>query len=107
MIILSQKFQHEDQDFEIFVKYDEESKRPIEVKHINLHTHGNWYPIGTIMTKFFKEAVWKLILETDWEKVREEQDRKRQSLSNLLHPVMAMALNPFIVTGREVKETYN
>lgn len=66
MIILSKKFAHEKQDFEIFVKYDKELQLPIEVKNITLHTHGNWYPVGNIFDKFLHDAIWKLINETDW-----------------------------------------
>lgn len=104
MIILSKKFPHAGQDFEIFVKYDEEAKLPIEVKGINLHTHGNWYPVGIIMDKFFKVAVWNLVTCTDWEEVRKELEAdKTDKLSDLLHPVMAGALRPFLVNGGEVK----
>lgn len=106
MIILSKKFKHEDQDFEIFIKYDEVEKQPVEVKNINLHTHGHWYPVGTIMSKFFKDAVWALIVGTDWEAVKKETEHKPK-LSDSIHPVMAMALRPFLVTGGDLKETYN
>lgn len=106
MIVLSQKFQYADQDFEIFVKYDEVAKQPIEVKNINLHTHGNWYPVGTIMTKFFKDAVWKLITETDWEAVRIEKE-KAPTIADFIHPILQIAASPFLVAGDKVKETYN
>lgn len=104
MIILNKKFPHGGQDFEIFVKYDEEAKLPIEVKSISLHTHGNWYPVGNLMDKFFKEAVWQLVTSTNWEIVREEMepDRSKQLTDNL-NPVMAGALRPFLVSGGEVK----
>lgn len=104
MIILNKKFPHNGQDFEIFVKYDEELKRPIEVKSISLHTHGNWYPVGNIMNKFFKDAVWQLIVETKWEEARKEMEAdKSNKLSDILDPVIAGALRPFVVTGGELK----
>ncbi len=100
MIILSKQFPHEGQAFEIFVKYDEVAKLPVEVKSINVQLHGKWYPIGSIMTKFFKEAVWKLIKETDWEKVREKQERS--SLLKNLHPVFRQLLQPHLLPGGPV-----
>jgi hypothetical protein len=98
MIILSKKFPHDGQDFEIFVKYDEVEKQPIEVKSIQLHTHGNWYPIGTLMTRFFKDAVWQLVTETNWEKVREEFEGNHSKLNNI-HPVMQEMLRPHLLPG--------
>lgn len=104
MIILSKKFPHDGQDFEIFIKYDEVAKQPIEVKSIQLHTHGNWYPVGNIMTKFFKDAVWVLVMSTNWEKVREEMEAdKKDRLSDILHPVMQEALRPFMINDGELK----
>jgi hypothetical protein len=104
MIVLNKKFPHGGQDFEIFVKYDEEAKSPIEVKNITMHTHGNWYPIGSIMDKFFKEAVWKLVTGTDWEEIRKETEAKNiKQLTDNLNPVMAGALRPFLVDGGELK----
>jgi hypothetical protein len=107
MIILSKKFSHEEQQFEIFIKYDEVAKQPVEVKSIALQLNYRWYAVGTIMTKFFKDAVWTLINETDWEKVRMEQEQNKHKLSDLIHPVMEAALRPFVVTGGDVKEIYN
>jgi hypothetical protein len=110
MIILSKKFEHDSQDFEIFIKYDEVAKRPIEVKNIMLHTHGNWYPMGGIMTMFFKEAVWKLIMETKWEVVRAELEKQFKPYKELLgdlHPVIQSVFGPFVVTGGDIKETYH
>jgi hypothetical protein len=72
VIILSQKFAYNEQAFEIFVKYDIVLQKAIEVKHINLQTHGTWYPVGTIMDKFFKDAIWKLINETSWPAIYKE-----------------------------------
>lgn len=99
MIILSKKFPHGGQDFEIFIKYDEEAKKPIEVKNINLHTHGRWYPVGGIMDKYMKDAVWQLIIETDWEAVRVElQGRfaKYREVLGDLHPVILSVFGPFV-----------
>jgi hypothetical protein len=107
MMILSKKFPHEAQEFEIFIKYDEVNKQFEEVKNITLRKNGRWYPVGNIMTKLFAEAVCKLITTTDWEEVREEQEQNKHKLSDLLHPVMAMTLNPFVVTGGEVRDVYN
>jgi hypothetical protein len=107
MIILNKKFAHAGQDFDIFIKYDEGEKKPVEVKNIMLHTHGNWYPVGTIMNKFFKDAVWQLITETDWEEVRREMEADTNKISDMLHPVMTAALRPFIVTGGEAKTINN
>lgn len=107
MIVLNKKFVHEAQDFEIFVKYDEVEKKPVEVKSINLHTHGNWYPVGNIMTRFFKYAIWALIIETDWESVRAEMEGNTLNLSHTLHPVFEQALAPFMIIGETEKETYN
>jgi hypothetical protein len=97
MIILSQIFQHDKQAFEIFVKYDEVEKRPIEVKSICMHTNGRSYPVGNIMTKLFSEDVKKLIAETDWEKVRAEHER--DSLLKNIHPVMQQLLRPHLLPG--------
>lgn len=101
MIILSQKFSHEGQDFEIFVKYDEVAKVPVEVKNIMLRTHGNWYPVGSIMTKYFKDAVWQLVTETNWEEVRQEFERSPSQLDNL-HPVFQKLLQPHLLPGGPV-----
>jgi hypothetical protein len=92
MIILSQKFVHEDQDFEISVKYDKVLKKVLEVKNIVIHTHGNWYPVGNIMTKFFKEAVQKLIDQTDWEAICKEYS---EPAPRKIHPICEQALRPF------------
>jgi hypothetical protein len=100
MIVLSQQFQHEDQSFEIFVKYDEVNKQPVEVKSINLRTNGRWYPVGNIMTKLFKDAVWNLITETDWEKVRLESE-KNYLLKNV-HSVFQTLLRPHLLLGGPV-----
>jgi hypothetical protein len=97
MIILSQKFGHGGQDFEIFIKYDEVEKVPVEVKNIMLHTHGNWYPVGSIMTKFFKDAVWQLITQTNWEDVRKEMENDRNSLLRNIHPIMQEMLRPHLL----------
>jgi len=107
MIILNKRFVHEAQDFEMFIKYDEVEKTPLEVKNIMLHTHGNWFPVGNIITKFFKDAVWALITETNWEEVRAEMEGNTLNLSHTLHPVFEQALRPFLIIGEEVKETYN
>lgn len=110
MIILSQTFAHNDQDFEIFVKYDEVSNQVLEVKSIMLHTHGTWYPVGSIMDKFFKEAIWKLIKGTNWETIYNEfvnpKPKKAESLIDTLHPVMQESLSPFMVTGGDLKTVH-
>lgn len=106
MIILSKQFPHEGQAFEIFVKYDQVEMRPVEVKCINIQLHGRWYPIGSLMTRFFKDAVWRLIMEIDWEQVRIEKENA-PTLADFIHPIFQIAASPFLVTGGEVKEIYN
>lgn len=111
MIILSQKFAHEGQDFEIFVKYDAETNQAVEIKNITLHTHCGWYPVGSIMTKFFKDRVWELIMGTDWEAIYKDltnpAPKKKESLLDNIHPVMQGALKPFLVTGGELKTIFH
>jgi hypothetical protein len=101
MIILSKKFPHDGQEFEIFVKYDDVKQKPVEVKNINLFLRGSWYPVGSIMTKFFKDAVWELITKTDWETIRIElqtQCAKYREVLGDLHPVMLSVFGPFVTT---------
>lgn len=72
MIILSRILPHDNQEFDIRVKYDPATQTVLEIKGIFVHTHGNWYPIGNLMHKYFREAVEKLIAETDWVKIYNE-----------------------------------
>lgn len=106
MIILSQKFPHEGQSFEIFVKYDEATNQAVEIKNITLHTHCGWYPVGSIMTKFFKDRVWELIRGTDWEAIYKEltnpAPKKTESLLDNIHPVMQEMLRPHLLPGGPV-----
>lgn len=108
IVLLSKKFDHDDQDFEIYVKYDTEVKQPIEVKHILMHTHGRSYPTGNLFNKYFKEAIEKLVAETDWETIRKEfQDSYADNIEasiKLLPPAIGSALRPFLIHGGPVKE---
>lgn len=107
-MILSKKFPHNGQDLEIFVKYDVDAKKPIEVKHIILHTHGRSYPIGNLLNKYFKDTIWQLVCETNWEAVKKDFEddyfNNIEASVKLLPPAIGSALRPFLITGGPVRE---
>lgn len=74
-VILTKVLEDKNQALCIRVKYDPKTNRVIEIKNIDLVVLGKMFCIGSLMLRFFKTDINKIVVETDWV----EEHRQQQS----------------------------
>jgi glycerol-3-phosphate cytidylyltransferase-like family protein len=73
-VILTKVLEEKNQALCIRVKYDPKTNRVIEIKNIDLVVLGKMFCIGSLMLRFFKVDINKIVVETDW--VEEHRQQK-------------------------------
>lgn len=65
-VILTKVLEEKNQALCIRVKYDPKTNRVIEIKNIDLVVLGKMFCIGSLMLRFFKTDINKIVVDTDW-----------------------------------------